>query len=217
MLHPCDGSALRRFFRHIALLAAVLLTLAACTEPILPEPIPIPKEPLEEFDPFELLGGKLYTGTQRALFMQESSALVTNWSWDFGGGAEPDQLEDEDGAVTFGAPGSYRASVTVSNPSGSRAVPFTLVVAPLDPPDIEVRPQMVWFSGNIELAQAGNSGGPIDTWLWEFNGAAVEATADRMDNAVEAGATGVYHARVTASNSAGSDSIEFTIVVKTRH
>jgi PKD repeat protein len=57
------------------------------------------------------------------------TGVVTNWAWDFGGGATPNTSTDASPVITLKGRGDYSASVTVSNPFGSDTYNFQLIVA----------------------------------------------------------------------------------------
>jgi PKD repeat protein len=62
-------------------------------------------------------------------FTANVTNAVTDWSWDFGGGATPDTSTVASPAVKLAGKGDYNASVTATNPFGSDTFNFTLSVA----------------------------------------------------------------------------------------
>jgi PKD repeat protein len=58
-----------------------------------------------------------------------SGGAVGTYAWDFGGGASPNQSSGITPLVTLGPPGTYNASLTVSNAGGSTTYDFELKVS----------------------------------------------------------------------------------------
>jgi PKD repeat protein len=56
------------------------------------------------------------------------TGTVTNWAWDFGGGATPNTSTDASPVITLKGKGDYNASVTVSNPFGNNTFNFVISV-----------------------------------------------------------------------------------------
>jgi PKD repeat protein len=57
------------------------------------------------------------------------------------------------------------------------------------------------------------SGGPIDTFDWNFGGAGTPNTSTQMSPQITLGTPGTYPVSVTATNAAGSDTFNFNFVV----
>jgi len=74
-----------------------------------------------------------YTGEECTFTAAVSGTRPLNFSWDFGGGAEPNEVtgsgDEVIAEVALGEPGEYAASLTVGNLYGEDAHPFTLRVA----------------------------------------------------------------------------------------
>jgi len=57
-----------------------------------------------------------------------SGSTPTEYIWDFGGGAEPNTVEEQNPIITLGAAGEYEASLTIGNQYDEDVFPFTLTV-----------------------------------------------------------------------------------------
>lgn len=173
--------------------------------------------PLPDIDPLDYLPERMYPTRTTQLNRRSGDGLIADWSWDFGGGVEPNIVTEPSQNLRFGQPGSYPAVLTVGNASGSRSFPFTLRVIPLDPPLLSVLPQSDWRERALIPMQASNSRGPAETWHWDFGGAGTPNTSTLRHPVVTAGTEGHYQGSVTASNAAGSHTVHFAIVVKKLH
>ena len=81
-------------------------------------------------------------------------------------------------------------------------------------------PNLIGFEPGSDLkafddVQMGvnNTGGAVTTWDWDFGGGAVPNTSSASDPTVELQEPGTYSASVTATNSCGSDTYNFDLVV----
>jgi len=74
-----------------------------------------------------------YTGEECTFTAAVSGTRPLNFSWDFGGGADPNEVtgdgDEVSGDVTLGEPAEYAASITVSNLYGEDTYPFTLTIS----------------------------------------------------------------------------------------
>ncbi len=90
------------------------------------------------------------------------SAVVTgdepiSYTWNFGGGANPNTSNDPAPTVTLGAPNTYNASLYVENPYGSDTFNFDLVVYPAGASGIY---KIVVTNGNRDPSLAVVAGAP---------------------------------------------------------
>jgi hypothetical protein len=139
---------------------------------------------------------------------------VSDWSWDFGGAADPNTNTAARPVITPLAPGSYNCHVTASNPGGSSDLDFVLEVEALQPPHIvQVEPLTV-LAGATFLANLANDGGPITAWSWDFGGGCLPNTSTDPQPQVQALGAGTYHCTVQISNPKGSDTYAFDLEVQ---
>ncbi|MEP0813752.1 MAG: PKD domain-containing protein [bacterium] len=142
-----------------------------------------------------------------------SGAEPLSYSWNFGGGANPDHSEEQSPIVTLAAAkGAYQASVTISNAYGSDTFEWELTVGEV-PVINSVSPiggtpgQPVTFSAEVAGEQ------PF-TYSWDFGGGATPALSDAQSPTVSlADAKGSYFASLTVTNVYGSDTYEWILGV----
>ncbi|MDQ3024353.1 MAG: PKD domain-containing protein, partial [bacterium] len=91
------------------------------------------------------------------------------YAWDFGGGATPNTSSDLAPTVTMGSPGTYQASLTVSNLNGSDVFDFDLnVVDGNTAPDVQFVFPNNAAEGSTFTFDVTMSGGTPTTILWTF-------------------------------------------------
>ena len=135
------------------------------------------------------------------------------YSWDFGGGAEPNTSTDEAPEVKLGTVGSYSCVVTVSNFLGEDRFDFQLSVSGV--PHIEsLSPQAGATGAQVTLTAVVTGATPI-TYEWDFGGGASPDTPVTAEPQVEVTllAPGQYPASLTAQNSYGSHVYPFFLRV----
>ncbi|MEP0813471.1 MAG: PKD domain-containing protein [bacterium] len=130
--------------------------------------------------------------------------------------------------IPFGATGQFPKGFTIPVPSGALAF---VAVAPYDSAGAQgIRSNAVAIAGDVPpqissiSPQGGDSGGvvqfsasvfgtaPFD-YSWDFGGGAVPNTTIDPSPTVTLGATGIYSASVTVTNSAGNDTYDFNLYV----
>ena len=132
------------------------------------------------------------------------------YDWDFGGGATPNTSEDESPQVTLGAPGSYNASVTVTNVAGSDTFAFQLSIG-RPPVVVEVTPEeAVARYEDTYCAELAEYGSPPYEYLWFFGSVQMPTEENPKWTFHQAG---LMFCSVTVSNDFGSDVYEFTVLV----
>ncbi|HYE77316.1 MAG TPA: PKD domain-containing protein [bacterium] len=152
------------------------------------------------------------TAASRSFAATVAGGTPTSWSWNFGAGATPSTSTSSSPTVTLGPAGSYNASVTASNGTGSDTFNFTLVVNPAAPNLTGVTPT----SGSTATSRtfsATNTGGTPTSWSWNFGGGATPNTSTSASPTVALGLPGTYSASVTASNAGGPSTFNFSLVV----
>jgi len=135
------------------------------------------------------------------------------YAWDFDGGATPQTSTDESPQVTLTTPNTYHCSVTVSNALGEHTLDFDLVVAGL--PHIEsVTPEAGPVGTEVTFHAVVTGDTPI-TYEWDFDGGADPniPVTDEPQVRVTLQMFGTYDATLTATNSYGSDTYPFELVV----
>jgi PKD repeat protein len=153
------------------------------------------------------------TGQQVNIATHNDGGTPDSWAWDFGGGATPGTSTAANPHVTFATAGIYDGTVTASNSAGSATWPFKLYVTELAAPHLTgVTPTSV-LPNAPQGFSAANNGGSAATWSWDFGGAGTPNTSTSSLPQVQIGAKGVYDCSVTATNAAGSDTLEFTLTV----
>jgi len=159
------------------------------------------------------LGG--LTGTQITFSVSATGTPPLTYTWDFGGGAVPNQTTGAHPAVTLGAPGEYAASVQAANDYGQSDYPFTLTVTanPVEPPDIQSVTPISGSTGSVVIFTASVLGTPPFSYEWSFGGGADPNESTQEEPAVTLGLPGEYSANLTVTNSADSDDFPFTLTV----
>jgi PKD repeat protein len=149
-----------------------------------------------------------------ATFIVDTSGggVPTSFSWNFGGGATPNTSSDESPMVTLGPDGTYNASVTVGNSSGSDTVNFTLTVVNVNSVHIDsVAPTSGEENETVQLVPTFT--GAPDTWLWEIGQAATPSLSLEQSPTVTLRLPGDYTVNVTATDSLNGDSDTFSFTL----
>ena len=144
-----------------------------------------------------------------------STGTVDSLSWDFNGDGTPDNTTDNNVNFTFVTPGTYTASLTVTNAGGSNT--FSRVITVNTP--IPSAPAAIFTcdltSGEAPLTVTltNTSTGTVNSLSWDFNGDGTpDNTADNtatftFDN------PGTYTASLTVTNAGGSTTFSQVITV----
>jgi uncharacterized protein YejL (UPF0352 family) len=152
------------------------------------------------------------TGTEQQFISYADGDAPLYYSWDFGGGAEPNTSSERLPTVTIGAPGAYNAKLTVSNIFGSEEVPFTLTTGV--PPEItKVTPIEGDFESPTTFSTTVVGTEPFTTYAWDFGGGAVPNTSAEASPTVTLGEMGDYAASLTVSSHFGTDTYQFNLHV----
>jgi len=142
-----------------------------------------------------------------------SGAPPFTYAWDFDGGATPQTSTDESPHVTLTTPNTYECSLTVTNAFGEGTMNFELVVAGL--PHIEsVTPEAGPVGIEVTFHAVVTGDTPM-TYEWDFDGGADpnRQVTDDPEVRVTLQMFGTYDATLTATNSYGSDTYPFELVV----
>jgi hypothetical protein len=153
-------------------------------------------------------------------FSPQVTGSLLRYSWDFGGGADPNTSEFAHPLETLGAAGQYTVTVTVDNDFGDPAeYQFTLTVEEKqgDPVDVSFVSPMFGPDnnpGSLVTFTAEVTGTEPYTYHWNFGGGAIPNTSTDASPQVTLGNSGTYNASVTVDNAYGDpDQFEFTLSV----
>ena len=150
-----------------------------------------------------------------ATFSAVISGSVDTYSWNFGGAANPNTSTEASPTVTLGMTyGSYTVSLDVSNAYGNDSYEYLFqIVETGDPPDIVLVTPTSGAEGDSVQFAANVAGGSIGTIEWNFGGGATPNISSEASPTVTLGIPGDYSASVTANNSFGTDTFDFTLHV----
>lgn len=144
-------------------------------------------------------------------FTDLSIGSPTAWSWSFPGGVPAAFVGQTPPPVTYGAPGNYTVTLTVTNPSGSDAETKTnyIVVNNCPPPvaDFMANPTSACVGQQVFFMDI-SSNSPT-SWSWTFTGGS-PATSNSQNPTIAYAAPGVYDVTLVATNPYGSGSITKT-------
>jgi len=143
-------------------------------------------------------------------------------SWDFGGGASPNESAEPSPTVMLGGVNTYQASLTVENAQGSASRNFTLTVTevPGEPPEIISVSSTEGDSGTEATFSAEVTGDGLLEYYWNFGGGASpnQSAASSPTVTLSRGGTlpepvRTYPASLTVTNPSGTDVLDFDLDV----
>ena len=152
------------------------------------------------------------SGEQVTFAADIADGIAVEYSWDFGGGAEPNTSSSAEPTVTLQSPGDYAASVAVGSPYGNDTLGFILRVDDSAPEIVWVQPTTGQQDTEVVFT-AQVIGSPTLAYHWDFDGGAEPDYSDLETPTVVLGDAGEYNARFTAINDLGWDSVIFTLLV----
>jgi PKD repeat protein len=132
------------------------------------------------------------------------SENATNWEWDFGDGATSSEQNPAD--HTYSLPGTYYVNLIVTNGNGTNSIFSTITV--LEKPAV-VLPPVANFSSITSLGfvpfsvQFTDLSENATAWSWDFGDG---TTSDQQNPAHIYSTAGDYNVKLTATNTAGTDS-----------
>lgn len=138
-------------------------------------------------------------------FVDRSTGGPTSWLWQFGDGS----MSNEQNPIhSYNAPGSYTATLTVSNAAGSNSTSKVVTIAGTQAP-----------VAAFEFAINGKTVNFVDrstntptAWLWQFG----DGSTSTAQNPIHTyAASGNYTVTLTASNNGGSSSATNVVVIPT--
>ncbi len=144
-------------------------------------------------------------------FTDQSSGDPTALEWDFGDGST---AVGASVAHTFDSPGIYEVTLTAVNEAGSDSTSAAItVVDAVQPPEAIIGPvSTVIETGQSILFRSESTNSPT-ALSWDFDDGSTETGSEARHSW---SSPGTYRVRLTASNSAGSDSTFVDIVVQPR-
>lgn len=144
-------------------------------------------------------------------FTDLSIGTPTTWNWAFPGGAPAAFVGQNPPPVTYGAPGNYTVTLTVTNASGTDSEIKTNYIVVNNCP-----PPVANFSGTPLSVCTGQSVFFNDlstntptSWSWSFPGG-TPATSTLQNPSVTYAAPGPYSVTLVATNAYGSNSVTKT-------
>ncbi len=147
-------------------------------------------------------------------FTDLSIGSPTTWTWAFPGGAPAAFVGQNPPPITYGAPGNYTVTLTVTNASGTDAETKTnyIVVNNCPPPvaDFSASPLSV-CTGQPVFFNDLSTNSPT-SWTWTFPGGAPASSA-LQNPSVTYAAAGNYAVTLTATNPYGGNTITKTAYI----
>ncbi|MBK8561865.1 MAG: choice-of-anchor B family protein [Saprospiraceae bacterium] len=138
-------------------------------------------------------------------FFDQSTGMVTNWSWSFPGG-NPSTSVEENPIVTYGSPGVYNVELTVTGPGGIDAHQFQNLVTVLDVPTAGFG-----FTVNDLVVNFSNTSTNGNTYAWDFGDGITQVDIESPTH--EYAAPGSYQVTLTVTNECGLEMLTQTVVV----
>lgn len=139
-------------------------------------------------------------------YTNTASANATSFSWEFPGGS-PATSVLQNPVVVYDAPGTYSATLTVSNAAGNNSSTQTNIVVATGGPTASFA-----HTGNGTQVTFANNSANATTYLWAFG----DGNTGTQANPVHTYAgDGVYSVTLTATNACGSTSATQVVIVVT--
>jgi len=164
-----------------------------------PTPTPIPAAPVAAFAPDPSSGEAPLTIT----FTNTSTGQVDSISWDSNGDGTPDNTTDLSPVSTYTAPGTYEASLTVTNAGGSDTATETITV--FAPVVASFTSDVSAGYGPLVVQFTDTSTGSATNWEWDFDwNGTVDSTLQNPSHTFEyPGSPGTYVVNLTVWNASG--------------
>ena len=173
---------------------------------------PIPAAPIASFICDPSSGSSPLTVT----FVSTSAGSIDSFSWDFNGDGNADNTTDYAPTFTYDTPGTYTATLTVTNAGGSNSTSQIITVHASIPaaPVASFTCDPISGSAPLTVTFVNTSAGSIDSFAWDFNGdGTVDNTTDYAPTFTY-DAPGTYIATLTVANAGGTDSESRTIMIE---
>jgi PKD repeat protein len=122
-------------------------------------------------------------------FTDVSTGSPTSYAWDFDGDSIPDWTTSNPPPFTYTIPGSYQATLTVSNGLVSTTATRTIDITPAPGPvaNFTLTPQSGVAPLTVSFADTSTSADPIVSWAWTFGDGATSALQNPPDKTYAAG------------------------------
>jgi PKD repeat protein len=141
-----------------------------------------------------------------------TSTGATSSAWDFNGDGTPDSTETSP-SFNYTTPGTYTVRLTSTNAGGSTFLERTVtVLQPITAPTANFTPLTVnGITGDTVTFTNASSGDDL-TYAWDFNGDGTTDSSD-INPSFQYTTAGTFTVRLTATNSAGSNSATGTVTI----
>ncbi len=138
-------------------------------------------------------------------YTDQSQNTPTSWQWTFPGGL-PATSTDQNPVVTYNTPGTYSATLTVTNNVGSNTLTQNNIVTVETVPT----PQFSWSQVGLTLVFQNQSSANSISYMWDFGDGATSTDVNPIHTY---SVDGFYTVTLTATNDCGSASLPITIPV----
>jgi PKD repeat protein len=137
-------------------------------------------------------------------FTNTSTGTIDSISWDFDGDGTPDNTTSFSPAVTYTAPGTYAASLTVTNAGGSNTATQTITVSA--PVVASFTSDVAAGYGPLVVQFTDTSTGSPNSWAWDFdwNGTVDSTLQNPIHTFDYPGSPGNYVVNLTVSDASGT-------------
>lgn len=135
-------------------------------------------------------------------FTDQSSNFPSSWQWQFPGGSPAAYSGKTPPAINYNTPGTYTATLTVSNSTGSHAVSKTVQVTQ-GAPVTNFSADNTCGSAPFTVHFTDNSANSPTAWQWQFPGGTPSNSTAQNPVVIYASA-GTYPVTLTTSNAGGS-------------
>ena len=98
----------------------------------------------------------------------DADGTIASYAWDFGDG---EQGTGEDAEHTYGAPGSYTVTLTVTDDTGATATATQQVTAALPPnqlPTAALTAEVDQLGVSVDAGASSDDDGTIESYEWDF-------------------------------------------------
>jgi PKD repeat protein len=142
-------------------------------------------------------------------FADTSSGSPTSWAWTFGDG---DTSNLASPSHTYNNPGSFTATLTVTNALGSSSASRIITVNQPSAPTASFTATPTTGTAPLTVNFADTSSGSPTSWAWTFGDGDTDTSPSPSHTYT---GIGTYTATLTVTNGLGSDSTSHTITVDT--
>jgi len=148
-------------------------------------------------------------------FTNTSTGTVDSLAWDFNGDGTPDNTTDNTANFTYDIPGTYNATLTVTNAGGSDSLSQAITVnIPLpSAPAAGFTSNPASGDAPLTVTFTNTSTGTVDSLAWDFNGDGTPDNTTDNTTTFTYDTSGTYNATLTVTNAGGSDSLSQAITV----